>query len=185
MRAMKRLLPVPLLAAAALLVSGCAAEYRLGTTLPDDCRDVFIPAILDESEEPRVATTLRRALEKEIRREGTLHIVSDESYATTRLDVTVTKYEQEPTAYKGSDTQSPTEYRMALTAKVLFVKLPRAAAGETAEIPIFGPKEVRGTESFSGGSASVANKMSCLPKAAKSLAEEIVDGCISPWPPRE
>ena len=181
MHAMKRLLPVPLLAAAALLVSGCAAEYRLGTTLPDDCRDVFIPAILDESGEPRVATTLRRALEKEIRREGTLHIVSDEAYAATRLDVTVAKYEQEATAYNRASTQSPTEYRMVLTARVSFVKLPRAAAGEAAETPIFGPKEVRGTETFTGGADAVANKMSCLPTTAKNLAETIVDGCVGAW----
>ncbi len=95
---MKRLLHACFLAAAALLLSGCASEYQLGTTLPEDCRDVFIPAILNESGEPRAATEVRRALEKEIRREGTLRIVSDETYATTRLDVTVAKYEQEATA---------------------------------------------------------------------------------------
>ena len=71
MPAMKRLLHAGLLAAAALLLSGCASEYQLGTTLPADCRDVFIPAILNESGEPRAATELRRALEKEIRRAGT------------------------------------------------------------------------------------------------------------------
>jgi outer membrane lipopolysaccharide assembly protein LptE/RlpB len=183
MRAMKRLFRACLSAAAALLLSGCASEYQLGTTLPEDCRDVYVPAILNESGEPRAATELRRALEKEIRREGTLHIVSDEAYAATRLDVAVVKYEQEATAYNRANTQSPTEYRMALTARVSFVKLPRAAAGEAAETPIFGPKEVRGTETFTGGADAVANKMSCLPQTAKNLAETIVDGCISPWLP--
>ena len=178
---MKRLLHACLLAAAALLLSGCASEYQLGTTLPEDCRDVYIPAILNESGEPRAATEMRRALEKEIRREGTLRIVSDESYATTRLDVTVVKYEQEATAYNRASTQSPTEYRMALTARVSFVKLPRAAAGETAEVPIYGPKQVRGTETFTGGADAVANKISCLPATAKSLAETIVDGCVGAW----
>ena len=55
MRAMKRLLHVLFLAAAAVLLSGCASEYQLGTTLPEDCRDVYIPAILNESGEPRAA----------------------------------------------------------------------------------------------------------------------------------
>ena len=178
---MKRIFHACLLAAAALLLSGCASEYQLGTTLPEDCRDVYIPAILNESGEPRAATEVRRALEKEIRREGTLRIVSDEAYATTRLDVTVVKYEQEATAYNRASTQSPTEYRMALTARVSFVKLPRAAAGETAEVPIYGPKLVRGTETFAGGSEAVANKMSCLPTTAKNLAETIVDGCVGAW----
>lgn len=181
MGAMKRPFRIVLTAAAALLLSGCASEYQLGTTLPEDCRDVYIPAILNESGEPRAATELRRALEREIRREGTLRIVSDEAFATTRLDVTVVNYEQEATAYNRASTQSPTEYRMALTARVSFVKLPRAAAGEAAETPIYGPKNVRGTESFTGGSDAVANKMSCLPTTAKSLAETIVDGCVGAW----
>ena len=178
---MKRFFHACLLAAAALLLSGCASEYQLGTTLPEDCRDVYIPAILDESGEPRAATELRRALEKEIRREGTLRIVNDEASATVRLDVKVIEYKQEATAYNRANTQSPTEYRMALVAHVAFVRLPRAAAGQTAEVPIYGPKNVRGTETFSGGSEAVANKMSCLPKTAKNLAETIVDGCIGAW----
>ncbi len=184
MPAMKRLFRICLLSAAAFLLSGCAAEYQLGTTLPEDSRDVYIPAILNESGEPRAATELRRALEKEIRREGTLHIVSDEAYASTRLDVTVIRYEQQATAYNRASTQSPTEYRMALVAKVAFVKLPRAEAGQTAERSLFGPKNIQGTESFTGGTDAVANKMSCLPKTAKKLAESIVDACISPWPAR-
>ena len=178
---MKRLLHACLLAAAALLLSGCASEYQLGTTLPEDCRDVYIPAILNESGEPLAAVTLRRALEKEIRREGTLRIVNDEASATVRLDVKVKEYKQEATAYNRASTQSPTEYRMSLVANVSFVKLPRAAAGEAAERPIFGPKNVSGTETFTGGADAVANKMSCLPKTAKNLAETIVDGCIGAW----
>ena len=174
---MKRTLRTVLLAAAALLLSGCAAEYQLGTTLSADCRDVYIPAILNESGEPRAATELRRALEKEIRREGTLRIVNDEASATTRLDVTVVEYKQEATAYNRASTQSPTEYRMRLA----FVKLPRAAAGEAAETPIYGPRNVSGTETFAGGADAVANKMSCLPTTAKNLAETIVDACVGAW----
>ena len=178
---MKRIFHAGFLAAAALLLSGCASDYQLGTTLPEDSRDVYIPAILDESGEPRAAVELRRALEKEIRREGTLRIVNDEASATVRLDVKVKEYKQEATAYNRANTQSPTEYRMALVANVAFVKLPRAAAGETAERPIFGPKDVRGTETFSGGADAVANKMACLPKTAKNLSETIVDGCVGAW----
>ena len=178
---MKRIFHACLLAAAALLLSGCASEYQLGTTLPEDCRDVYIPAILNESGEPLAAVTLRRALEKEIRREGTLRIVNDEASATVRLDVTVKEYKQMATAFNRASTQSPTEYRMSLIASVSFVKLPRAAAGASAERPIRGPKDRSGAETFSGGSEAVANKMSCLPRSAKSLAEAIVDGCIGAW----
>ena len=178
---MKRFFRLPVLAAAALLLCGCASEYQLGTTLPEDCRDVYFPAILNESGEPRAAVELRRALEKVIRREGTLHIVNDEALATTRLAVTVVQYEQEATSYSHTSTQSPTEYRMALTARVAFVKLPRAAAGETAEKPIYVKERVRGTDTFTGGADAVANKQACLPDAAKNLAETIVDGCVGAW----
>lgn len=182
---MKRLLPLLLAMALPFLCTGCAgflfSDYTFGTTLPEDCRDVYIPMIRNATDQPAAATRLRAALEKEIRREGTLRIVNDEASATTRLDVTLTGYTQEAVAYNRTETQRPSEYRMVLTARVAFVKLPRAQAGETAEKPIYVRNAVSGTETFLGGADAVAAKLACLPKAAKNLAETIVDGCVGAW----
>ncbi len=178
---MKRFFLAPVLALLAALAAGCASEYFLGTTLPEELRTVYLPAIRNQSGEPSAALRVRQALEKEIRRDGTLRLVNDERDAATRLDVTVTGYNQEAVSYVSTDTQRPSEYRMALTARVVFVKLPRAQAGEKAETVLWSKDSVRGTETFMGGANAVSAKLECLPEAAKDLAETIVDGCVSPW----
>ena len=178
MAPMKRFL---LLAGLAALCAGCASHYQLGTTLPENLRAVYLPAIRNESGEPSAALRVRQALEKEIRRDGTLRLVNDERDAATRLDITVTHYEQEAVSYVSTNTQHPSEYRMTLTARVVFVKLPRPQAGETAETTLWSTTSARGTENFVGGANAVSAKLECLPAAAKNLAETIVDGCVSPW----
>ena len=170
-----------LLAVLAALSAGCASHYQLGTTLPENLRTVYLPAIRNESGEPSAALRVRQALEKEIRRDGTLRIVNDERDAATRLDVTVTQYEQSAISYVSTNTQHPSEYRMTLSARVSFVKLPRAQAGETAETVLWAKEAVRGTENFVGGANAVSAKLECLPAAAEDLAKTIVDGCVSPW----
>lgn len=178
MARMKRLLLLTVLAA---LSAGCASDYYLGTTLPENLRTVYLPAIRNESGEPSAALRVRQALEKEIRRDGTLRIVNDERDAATRLDITVTRYEQEAVSYVSTNTQHPSEYRMTLSARVTFVKLPRPQAGETAETVLWSKDPARGTENFVGGANAVSAKLECLPAAAQDLAETIVDGCVSPW----
>lgn len=176
---MKRLFrPVAVLAAA--LVAGCATQYQLGSTLKPELRDVYVPTVLNESGEPDAARALQRALVREIQRDGTLRMVP-ESQAATRLDVVVTDYKQSATTYAQRDTQRPTEYRMVLTARVSFTRIPRAQAGETAAKPIWARSAVTGSETFAGGSGAVAAKLACLPEAAADLAETIVDGCVGAW----
>lgn len=170
------------LAAVAVLAAACAplASYKLGSTLAEADRDVYLAPILNESDQAQAARELRRALEREIRREGTLRIVPIEE-AATRLDVVVTGYEQDSIAYSSTDTDRPTQYRMALSARVSFRRLPRPGAGTTNEVPIYVTPRITGTENFSGGSDSVAAKLSCLPKAAKNLSESIVENCANAW----
>ena len=168
------------LAAASLLLAGCTTQYKLGTTLAPDLRDVYVPTVLNESDQPDAARYLQRALVREIQREGTLRMVP-ESQAATRLDVVVTQYEQSATTYAQRDTQRPTEYRMTLTARVAFTRLPRAKAGETAATPIWVKNSVSGSETFAGGASAVSAKLACLPEAAEDLAETIVDGCVGAW----
>ncbi|MBR1836426.1 MAG: LptE family protein [Kiritimatiellae bacterium] len=166
--------------ATAMLLGGCASEYKLGTTLAPELRDVYVPTVLNESDQPDAARVLQRTLVREIQREGTLRMVPERE-AATRLDVVVTKYEQTASTYSKNDTQHPSEYRMTLTARVSFAKLPRAQAGETDVVPIWSRSSVSGSETFEGGAGAVSAKLACLPEAAQDLAETIVDGCVGAW----
>ena len=177
---MKRSVSVLAVLSALLLCAGCASSYRLGTTLDPGLRAVYVPTVLDESAEPGVARAVDQALRKEIIREGTLRLVP-ESEAATRLDVVVTQYRQEAVSYSRHDTQHPNEYKMTISARVSFARIPRRRAGETEPVSIWSRSSVTGSENFVGGADSVAAKMSCLPEASADLAEAIVDGCVGAW----
>lgn len=169
-------------AAATMLAAGCASldSYRLGSTLSEQDRFVYLAPVLNESDQAQAARILQRALEREIRREGTLRLVP-EAQATTRLDVVVTSYEQESIAYAAKDTSRPTQYRMTLSAKVSFRRLARPEAGIATDTAIFEASRVSGRENFSGGADSSAAKLACLPDAAKALSETIVENCANAW----
>lgn len=177
---MKRSVSVLSAAFALLLGAGCASSYRLGTTLAPELRAVYVPTVLDESSEPGVARAVDQALRKEILREGTLRLVP-ESEAATRLDVVVLKYRQEAVSYSRNDTQRPNEYKMTITARVSFSRIPRRQAGQTEAVSIWSASAATGSENFAGGADSVAAKTACLPEAAADLAETIVNGCAGAW----
>ncbi|MBQ7667079.1 MAG: LptE family protein [Kiritimatiellae bacterium] len=170
-------------ASMAILAAGCASfdSYRLGSTLAESDRYVYLAPVLNESDQATAARELQKALTREILREGTLKIVGSEAEATTRLDVVVTSYEQDSIAYAAKDTSRPTQYRMTLTARVSFRRLARPAAGIASDVPIFEASRVSGRENFPGGSDSSAAKLSCLPLAAKALSETIVENCANAW----
>lgn len=179
---MKKSTSLSAIALAAAFLAGCAplGSYKLGSTLAEADRDVYLAPVLNESDQAQAARELQRALSREIRREGTLRLVP-ENEAATRLDVVVTAYEQDSIAYSSTDTDRPTEYRMSLSARVSFRRLPRPGAGITNEVPIFATPRITGTENFPGGTDSVAAKLSCLPRAAKKLSESIVENCANAW----
>ena len=177
---MKRFLALFAAVLGALFVSGCATHYQFGTTLSEDLCYVYVPTLRNESDQPDAARYLNQALRKEIRREGTLRMVPEDQ-ATTRLDVVITKYEQDAASYSKGSTQDPNRYRMRLTASVSFTRIPRAQAGEQVATPIWIKDDVRGDKTFSGGSETSTFKLQCLPDVSKELAETIVDGCIGAW----
>lgn len=166
------------LASAACLLSGCATSYQWGTSLPEDVRAVYVPTVLNESNQPDAARFLTRELQKEIRRNGVLRMVPEDE-ATTRLDVVISDYEQEAASYSSASGRDPNRYRMILTARVSFTRINRGNA--PAQAPLWQSSAVRADKVFSGGSRTVTFKQQCLPEVAEELARHIVDGCTGAW----
>ncbi|MCL1909575.1 MAG: LPS assembly lipoprotein LptE, partial [Kiritimatiellaeota bacterium] len=98
------------------LLSGCA-NYKLGTTLSEELRAVYVPTVINKTAQPMADAELTRALMREIQREGTLRI-TDRENATTRLDVEITDYRQDSIRFRNNT--SPEEYRMVLRATAVF-----------------------------------------------------------------
>ena len=164
---------VPLFASALLAIgAGCASDYKLGTTLPPDLRDVHVPSVQNQSLEPTIHQDATRCLLREIRRDGTLNLV-DETSATTVLEVTILNFSMSALTYQKNDKHSGRDYRGTVTAHVLFRK---RASGT-----ILFEGDVAGEEEFDATGDLTSAKRRMMPEACKDLAERIVDSCISLW----
>jgi hypothetical protein len=162
-------------ASALLGLSGCA-NYKLGTTLSDDLRDVYIPNVKNESGQPGVEIEVTKAIIKEIQREGTLRIVPEER-ASTRLDVIVVAYRQDSIRYNSRNNDLPEEYRMVLRASSTFTNL----NADDPEKAVIAQNVSEGDETFLRGTDTITARQRGLPKAAAELAEQIVEDCVSAW----
>lgn len=163
------------LIATVALLTGCG-HYQFGTTLSESLRDVYVPSVRNESGEPGVENEVTRALLSEIRREGTMRIVP-ENRASTRLDVVVVAYKQDSIRYNRGNTDLSEEYRMVLRASATFTDLKAIDPDKT----ILLEQVLEGDETFLRGIDTITAMQRCLPKAAKDLAERIVDACVSTW----
>jgi len=157
-------------------VLGCAgcANYRLGTTLHEDFRAVYVPTVVNKTSEPRADAELTKALAREIQREGTLRI-TDGDKAATRLDVEITEYRQDSIRFRNNT--SPEEYRMVLRARAVFSRVVPDANGKT----VIMERRFDGEETFTRGMDTITAQQQCLPRAAEKLAEQIIDACVSAW----
>ena len=155
------------------LGAGCASDYQLGTTLPPDLRDVYVPSVQNQSLEPTIHQDATRCLLREIRRDGTLNLISDETSAATILEVTIVKFTMSAMTYQKNDKHAGRDYRGTVTAHVVFRK--RATGTVLFEGDVFGEEEFDAT----GDLTSAKRRM--MPEACKDLAERIVDACISYW----
>ncbi len=158
-----------------VLTSGCA-NYKLGTTLSDNLRDVYVPSVRNESGQLGVEREVTQAILKEIQREGTLRIVPEER-ASTRLDIVVVGYRQDTIRFNSTNTGKSEEYRMVLRATSTFTNLNEP----DPEKAVILQNVVEGDETFLRGSDTITAMQRCLPKAAADLAEQIVDNCVSAW----
>lgn len=170
---MKHLPLLPLLSLVALFGSGCATEYMVGTTLAPEFRDVYVPSVQNRSSEPTIHQDATRCLLREIRRDGTLNLITDEASATTVLEVEILSFSMSALTYQSNDKHSGREYRGTVTAHVVFRK--RSTGTVLYEGKVIGEEEFDAT----GDLTSAKRRM--MPEACKDLAEHIVDACISLW----
>lgn len=156
-----------------LVLAGCAGSYQLGTTLPADLRDVYVPAVINESTEPTLHQVATQKLLREIQRDGTLNLVTDEASATTVLEVTVKDVDMSVVTYQANDKHTGKEYRATVRSHVIFRK--RATGTVLYEGNPIGEEEFDATSDLNSA------KRRMMPKACENLAENIVDACISLW----
>ena len=154
-----------------LVCAGCAG-YRLGTTLPPGVRSVYVPAFVNETEEPQVDTVATQATIREFQRDGTVEL-ADAGRADANLFVTVTGYKLTPLRYDRDRAKTTREYRLVLTAKLEFKR------AETGEVLV--SRKVQGDTDFELLGNLASAKIDALPDAADDLAHDIVETIVEYW----
>ena len=155
-----------------LALAGCAGSYQLGTTLNRNQRDVYVPAIVNESAEPTLHHTVTKRLLREIQRDGTLNLV-EESDATVVLEVVVKSFDMDVVTYEGNDKRTGREYRGTIRSHIVF--------RERATGKILCERDVIGEEEFDVSGDLNSAKRRMMPEACTDLAENIIDTCTSLW----
>ncbi len=150
---------------------GCLG-YRLGSTLPDDIRSVFVPVFENRSGEPLLEQQVTSAVIAEIQKDGNL-TVKDENAADTVLRVTIRGFQLQPVRYEHDERRTAAEYRLTITAEILFT---RNTTGKTLS-----KGTVYGETTFAPAADMMSSKRRAIPDAADDLARQIVKSMIEIW----
>lgn len=161
-----------MLAAVAVLflLSGCA--YRLGSALPPGIESVYVPTVVNNTEEPQIDTEVTRALTREFQRDGTLR-VADEASADARLDVTLVRFKLEPLRYEQDSNKTTREYRMYIDADITMFR----AKEDTPMLT----RHVQGEATFDFFGDLASSKAQALPECARDLSHDIVEALVEYW----
>ncbi len=170
--------------AAALLVSaaalalpaltGCSAMgYRLGSMLPPDLKNLYVPTFENQTNEPLIEIDATRETIAQIQRDGSFKIVGEDT-AHAVLTVTLRRYTLLPIAYSRERRLLANEYRVIITASYV---LTDARTGEViSEHPgVSGEARIQ-----LSGSLTQAKEEGLRP-AARDLGHQIVKRVVEKW----
>jgi len=154
-----------------LALTGCVG-YQLGSTLPPGIKTVHVPAFVNQTPEPRLEVVSTREAIQEFQRDGTLRTVNKDR-ADTVLNATLTRFELKPVRYETDNVKSTSEYRMTITADLVFER------SDTGEVLM--SRRVQGETTFDPKGDLSSAKRSALPDAARDLAHDIVESVVEFW----
>jgi hypothetical protein len=161
-----------LLVLSAFWLSSCG-PYRLGTTLPDHLRTVYVPTFENETYEPGIEMDITDAVITRFRQDGNLRPVGEEE-ADTVVTGKIIAWDRRVLGYTGRDESDVEEYRLYVNAVITFRD---RATGED----LFRGQEVQGyTDFYLEGDLPSAEE-AARPRAYQDLARNIVDVVVSIW----
>ncbi len=154
------------------LLSACG-PYRLGTTLPENMKTVFVPTFENRTNEPGIEIDVTNAVINRFRVDGNLAPVSEEEADTVLLGKIV-GWQRRVLTYTGEDDDEVEEYRLFVIAVITF------RDRRTGEV-LIPQQRVRGYADFLVGDSLPESEQEAQPAAFKDLARRIVDSAISFW----
>ena len=154
-----------------IIASGCAG-YRIGTSLPDNIKTISVPTFRNETNEPDLDRTVTSETIREIQRDRTLSIVSEES-GDIILTASIVSAKMTPVRYETNAARVVDEYRLTLRAKIVVTR------GEDGS-KIFS-EVVEGYSTFVASGDLATSKRTAIPDAATDLAKNITTRIVEMW----
>lgn len=168
----KHIQQLAVLVALSLSFTGCVG-YQLGSMLPPDISSVYIPTFVNETTEPFIEVETTQAAIVQFQLDGSLEVVREDQ-ADAVLNVTVKNFELEPVGYSKIRRTAANEYRLVLTASIVFKRI------STGEVLVMYPA-VTGWSTFPYQGDLASAKRAALPDAAEKLGYNIVKRVVETW----
>jgi PBP1b-binding outer membrane lipoprotein LpoB len=156
----------------ALFQTGCVG-YRLGSMLPDDVKTVFIPTIVNKSNEPLIESELTQSIIEKVQLDGSLKIVPEDE-ADAVLSVVLKSYNLEPVAFQRDNRSAANQYRINLVSSMVLRRTrDQSVVAEGASIT--------GQAVFDVAGDLTSSKRVGNPLACDDLANRIVQRVVEYW----
>lgn len=160
------------LATAILAMAPACVHYHLGSMLPPDIRTVYVPTVLNQTNEPFLEQDTTSAIIAQIQMDGSLKVVS-ESQADAILDVTLTRFWIYAVSYVSGATAK--EYRMNMKASIVL----RRRSDDSVILETTG---IQGWTDFEFTGDLTSSKAVALRPTAEDLGRRIIDKVVQYWP---
>lgn len=164
---------IPVVLALIAAATTSCVGYKLGSTLPPGIKSIYVTAFVNETKEPQIETDTTQATMQEFQRDGTLRVTAKDQ-ADAMLDVTLTRFALEPLSYNRNDPLTTQEYRMRISARVVFTRL-------RPELKVMSDRTVQGEATFDLAGDMFTSKQRALPEASRDLAHDIVESVVEYW----
>ncbi len=169
---MKRLTYLLNCFAATLLFAGCMG-YSLGGARPEGVASVTMNAVINKTGEPAIEIAVTRAMRERIPFDGRLKLVNEEKDADAAIDITLTKYDLVPIAYRSDLRSTPDIYRLRITG---VAELRKISSGE-----VISTSSTYGESTFNFQADLTSSKRDALPAAAAEITKFMLDDLIEQW----
>ncbi|QBG47980.1 hypothetical protein EGM51_11435 [Verrucomicrobia bacterium S94] len=158
----------------ALLLSGCMG-YQLGGATHEGIDTVAIASVINNTSEPAIEIQVTHAMRNRLQFDGRVQLVNQAEHADAVLEITLTKYDMKPIAYKTEEGKrtTPDLYRLRITGEA---ELRNTATGE-----VISKSRTYGESTFTFTSDLTTSKRNALPPAADEIAKFILDDLIEAW----
>ncbi|MDZ8119406.1 LPS assembly lipoprotein LptE [Pontiella agarivorans] len=157
-----------------LLFSGCMG-YQLGGTTHAGINSAALAPVINNTSEPAIETQVTHAMRNRLQFDGRIKLVNQVEQADAVVEITLTKYNIQPIAYKTEEGQrtTPDLYRLRITGKA---ELRSTDTGE-----VIASSATYGESTFSFTSDLTTSKRNALPPAADEIAKFMLDDLIEAW----